>query len=46
VPLNYAAPQPGHQGQTQTELGLDPANAVNPVYRPDGTIKPGTGLGG
>jgi len=25
---------------------LDPANVVNPVYRPDGTIKPGTGLGG
>lgn len=46
VPLNYNAPQPGHQGQTQTELALDPANAVNPIYRPDGTIKAGTGLGG
>lgn len=24
---------------------LDPANVVNPIYNPDGTIKPGTGLG-
>lgn len=24
---------------------LDPANTVNPIYNPDGTIKPGTGLG-
>jgi hypothetical protein len=46
VPLNYNAPQPGHQGQTQTELALDPANTINPVYKPDGTIKAGTGLGG
>ena len=46
VPLNYNAPQPGHEGQTQTELALDPANAVNPIYKPDGTVKAGTGLGG
>lgn len=46
VPLNYSAPQPGHQGQTQTELVLDPANTINPIYNPDGTIKAGTGLGG
>jgi hypothetical protein len=25
---------------------LDPANTVNPVYRPDGTVRAGTGLGG
>jgi hypothetical protein len=46
VPLNFNAPQPGHQGQTQTELALDPQNAINPIYRPDGTVKAGTGLGG
>lgn len=46
VPLNYNAPQPGHEGSTQTELALDPANTINPIYRPDGTVKAGTGLGG
>jgi hypothetical protein len=46
VPLNYNAPQPGHEGATQTLLALDPANTVNPVYLPNGTIKSGTGLGG
>jgi hypothetical protein len=46
VPLNYNAPQPGHEGATQTLTTLDPANAINPVYKPDGTIKTGTGLGG
>ena len=46
MPLNYNAPQPGHEGATQTITTLDPANAVNPVYKPDGTIKTGTGLGG
>ena len=25
--------------------GLNPANTVNPIYSPDGSIKPGTGLG-
>ena len=46
VPLNYNAPQSGHEGSTQTELALDPANSINPVYKPDGTVKSGTGLGG
>lgn len=46
VPLNYNAPQPGHEGSTQTITALDPANTINPVYKPDGTIKSGTGLGG
>jgi len=46
VPLNFNAPQPGHEGSTQDELALDPANTVNPVYRPDGSVKSGTGLGG
>jgi hypothetical protein len=46
VPLNYNAPQPGHEGSTQTELSRDPANTINPIYNPDGTIKSGTGLGG
>lgn len=46
VPLNYNAPQPGHEGATQTITTLDPANAVNPIYTPAGTIKSGTGLGG
>jgi hypothetical protein len=46
VPLNPNAAQPGHEGSTQTELALDPANSVNPVYLPDGTVKAGTGLGG
>jgi hypothetical protein len=46
VPLNFNAAQPGHEGSTQDELVLDPANAVNPIYKPDGSIKSGTGLGG
>lgn len=46
VPLNYNEPQPGHEGATQNELALDPANTINPIYRPDGTVKSGTGLGG
>ena len=45
VPLNYAEPQ--SSGSLTVGTGsLDPANAVNPIYRPDGTIKAGTGLGG
>lgn len=46
VPLNFNAPQPGSQGTTTTLTGLDPANTINPVYRPDGTVRAGTGLGG
>jgi hypothetical protein len=46
VPLNYNAPQPGHEGATQTLTALDPANTVNPIYNPAGTVKSGTGLGG
>lgn len=46
VPLNFNEPQPGHEGTTQNELALDPANTINPIYRPDGTVKSGTGLGG
>jgi hypothetical protein len=46
IPLNYNAPQPGHEGSTQTGLGtLDPSNSVNPIYLPSGAIKAGTGLG-
>ena len=45
-PLNYNAPQPGAQGTTTAGPGtLDPRNSVNPVYKPDGTVKAGTGLG-
>ena len=46
VPLNYNEDQPGHEGSTQTELALDPANTVNPIYNPAGAVKSGTGLGG
>jgi hypothetical protein len=47
VPLNYNAPQPGHEGSTGSGTGsLDPANSINPIYLPDGTVKAGTGLGG
>lgn len=47
VPLNYNAPQPGHEGSSQTGTGaLDPANAINPIYTPSGQVKAGTGLGG
>ena len=45
-PLNYNAPQPGAQGTTTAGPGtLDPRNSINPVYKPDGTVKAGTGLG-
>jgi hypothetical protein len=47
VPLNYNEPQPGHEGSITVGPGsLDPANAINPIYKPDGTVKSGTGLGG
>jgi hypothetical protein len=47
VPLNYAEAQPGSEGSITVGTGsLDPANTVNPVYKPDGTVKSGTGLGG
>lgn len=47
VPLNYNEPQPGSEGSINVGTGsLDPANAINPIYRPDGTVKSGTGLGG
>jgi hypothetical protein len=45
VPLNYQAPQPGFEGTTQTITFRDPANSINPIYRPDGTTLSGTGLG-
>lgn len=45
VPLNYAEPQ--SNGSITVGTGsLDAANTVNPIYRPDGTIVSGTGLGG
>lgn len=37
VPLNTNAVPTG---------SLDPANTINPIYAPDGTVKAGTGLGG
>jgi hypothetical protein len=47
VPLNYNEAQPGSEGSINVGTGaLDPANAINPIYRPDGTVKSGTGLGG
>jgi hypothetical protein len=47
VPLNYNEAQPGSEGSITVGTGsLDPANATNPIYRPDGTVKSGTGLGG
>jgi hypothetical protein len=47
VPLNYNETQPGSEGSINVGTGsLDPANSINPVYRPDGTVKSGTGLGG
>lgn len=46
APLNYTAPQPGAQGTTTAGTGaLDVRNSINPVYKPDGTVKVGTGLG-
>lgn len=45
VPLNYNEPQTNASITVGTG-SLDPANTVNPVYRPDGTVKAGTGLGG
>jgi hypothetical protein len=45
-PLNYAAPQPGFQGTTGSgPPSINPANSINPIYKPDGTVKAGTGLG-
>jgi hypothetical protein len=47
VPLNYNEAQPGSEGSINVGTGsLDPANTINPVYKPDGTVKSGTGLGG
>lgn len=47
VPLNYNEAQPGHEGSITVGTGsLDPANSINPIYNPDGTVKSGTGLGG
>lgn len=47
VPLNYNEAQPGSEGSINVGTGsLDPANTVNPIYLPDGTVKAGTGLGG
>jgi hypothetical protein len=46
TPLNYNAAQPGAQGTITTgSVALDPRNSINPVYKPDGTVKAGTGLG-
>ena len=45
VPLNYNEPQ-SNASITVGTGSLDPANAVNPIYNPDGTVKAGTGLGG
>jgi len=45
VPLNYNEPQTNASITVGTG-SLDPANSINPVYKPDGTIKAGTGLGG
>jgi hypothetical protein len=45
VPLNYNEPQAN--GSINVGTGsLDPANTINPIYRPDGTVHAGTGLGG
>ena len=45
VPLNYNEPQ--SNGSITVGTGsLDPANAINPIYKPDGSIHAGTGLGG
>ena len=47
VPLNYNEAQPGDEGSINVGTGsLDPANTINPIYAPDGTVKSGTGLGG
>ena len=47
VPLNFNEAQPGNEGTTGVGTGsLDPANTINPIYLPDGSIKSGTGLGG
>jgi hypothetical protein len=52
IPLNpdsYRNPSTGQElvpsGAGNTNA-FNPANSVNPVYKPDGTIKAGTGLGG
>jgi hypothetical protein len=47
VPLNYNEAQPGDEGSINVGTGsLDPANTINPIYNPDGTVVGGTGLGG
>jgi hypothetical protein len=46
TPLNYNAPQPGAQGTITTGPGaLDARNSINPVYKPDGSVRAGTGIG-
>lgn len=45
VPLNYNEPQSNASINVGTG-SLDPANTINPIYNPDGSIKAGTGLGG
>jgi len=45
VPLNYNEPQ-ANASITVGTGSLDPANTINPIYKPDGTVKAGTGLGG
>jgi hypothetical protein len=45
VPLNYNEPQ-SNASITVGTGSLDPANTVNPIYLPNGTVKAGTGLGG
>jgi hypothetical protein len=47
VPLNYNEAQPGSEGSINVGTGsLDPANTINPIYNPDGSVVGGTGLGG
>jgi hypothetical protein len=45
VPLNYNEPQ-SNASITVGTGSLDPANTINPIYTPAGTVKSGTGLGG
>ena len=46
IPLNPSAYHGFLPSGAGNSNSFDPANAVNPVYRPDGTVKAGTGLGG